>query len=560
MRTINCSLTVGSPRDRGCRAGRFTGCLTSKWLVLFSVALLAVAITAVPASAQTCLQDEYNTVQKQKLNCSANDVRVAQVSNITDLSGNPLTTCVEGTLFSFIANFEVVTTANATNAGGRDNIGLYFQTDDTKPNALFGTCVDNIISPAHPCAGGTGTCGVTDPTFYKEFDTSTPTDNCGDTSSGVNPDIQVRIVVTDFLCQPPAGSTTGTLVLPNCTSWQTPGSSNLCVSNPSSYPYPVPPAAIPGSPSKCNCSTIPLNITVITPTISVAKSCNTTLTIGTGKTSCDAGEDGSTVTYHVAVTNTSTSGITVDQICDTAYGTIFQAATFTGTACAHGTVANAPATTTCTALDIAGGASKTCDFTAFQGATAVGTVTVTNSVSVSGHSDVLASKTFGPTTSLSVTVVSHETASSATVTKGTVRNTRACINVRYSVDVANTSTPEENLTLSGLNDDHFGDITSSTNASILGSTCGVATSFGTLAGSTAGGAFPATLSVGADYQCNFDAQICSDLAAGTTCFSHLNKVTATLSDDDTEGITVTQTGNTLTAQECITLTPSSATP
>jgi hypothetical protein len=524
----------------------------------FVLVLLALAVVAVPAFAQTCLQDEYNMVQKQKLNCTANDVRVASVSNITDLSGNPLTTCVEGDTFSFIANFEVVTTANAANSGGRDNIGLYFQTDDTKPNALFGSCVDNIIAPAHPCAGGTGTCGVTQPAFYKEFDTSTPTDNCGDTASSVNPDIFIRAVVQNFVCKAPAGGGTS-LVLPNCTSWQVPGSSNLCVSNPPSFPYPAPPAAIPGSPSKCNCATIPLNITIITPTVGVAKSCNTALSQGAGLTSCDAGEDGSTVTYHVAVTNTSTSGITVDQICDTAYGTIFQAGSFTGAACANGTVANTPASTTCTALDIAGGASKSCDFTAFQGATAVGTVTVTNTVSVSGHSDVLASKTFGPTTSGTVTVVSHETASSATVTKGAVGNTHACVNVRYSVDVHNSSSADENLNLSALNDTAFGDVTSSTNTAILGSTCGVASGFGTLVGTTGAGALPTSLTAGgSDYQCQFDAQICGDLTTGNNCFSHVNKVNATLSDDDSEGNTVTVTANTLTAQECITLTPTSA--
>ena len=38
-----------------------------------TIALLAVAILATTASAQTCLQNEYNLVQKQKLNCTAND-------------------------------------------------------------------------------------------------------------------------------------------------------------------------------------------------------------------------------------------------------------------------------------------------------------------------------------------------------------------------------------------------------------------------------------------------------------------------------------------------------
>src|SRR5260370_1913983 len=92
--------------------------------------LLALAILATPAFAGSadptlCLQTQYNQVQKQKLNCSANDVRVAAVSNVRALDGSALSTCIEGSKFSFVADFNVVTTANATNAGGRDNIGLY---------------------------------------------------------------------------------------------------------------------------------------------------------------------------------------------------------------------------------------------------------------------------------------------------------------------------------------------------------------------------------------------------------------------------------------------------
>lgn len=52
------------------------------------VTLLALAILAAPAFAQNCLQNEYNVSQgvsatgttgSTRLNCTANDVRVAQV-------------------------------------------------------------------------------------------------------------------------------------------------------------------------------------------------------------------------------------------------------------------------------------------------------------------------------------------------------------------------------------------------------------------------------------------------------------------------------------------------
>ena len=84
----------------------FSRCLNSKWFVLCAVALLAMAVLSTPASAQTCLQDEYNKVNKQKLNCTANDVRIAQVTNIRDpQTGATLTTCFQGTTFSFMLIF-----------------------------------------------------------------------------------------------------------------------------------------------------------------------------------------------------------------------------------------------------------------------------------------------------------------------------------------------------------------------------------------------------------------------------------------------------------------------
>src|ERR1700722_6907872 len=151
MRTINCSLTVGSPRDRGCRAGWFTGSLTSKWFIQFAVALFAMAVLSAPAFAQaapnTCLQNEYNsaaglpadsTSQSNALNCTAGDVKIAQVSNVRDpATGKTLSSCILGSTFNFIADFQVVTTAKST----RSNIGMYIATNSTT-QALTGSCDD----------------------------------------------------------------------------------------------------------------------------------------------------------------------------------------------------------------------------------------------------------------------------------------------------------------------------------------------------------------------------------------------------------------------------------
>ena len=548
------------------------------WCTAFALSLFATLTLAAPASAQTCLQNEYNiangaaagsTASSLALNCTANDVRVAEATNIRNLDGTPKTTCDQGTSFNFIADFEIVTSSTSS----RSNIGLYFATQN-QANALRGSCVDNIIPPVnHPCTNAPGvTCGTD---VHDEFDPQVDKagnpapDNCGDSSSQDNGAFgagsqKVTVEVDNFLCAAPAGQTgTPHLVLPNCTSWQIPGGTIACNSPGPAYPWVI--AAIPGTKSKCNCGTIDLPIRIVTPSVTVAKSCNTALSTGTNLVSCDAGAEGSTVTYNVAITNTTNVGdIVVDQICDSAYGNIFTATGFTP-ACAAGSV-GAKTGTTCTALDIAQGATGTCTFTAVQGEI----LTVTDTLSVSGHSGLNTSAHFGPSTSNSVTVTSTDAPSTATVTKGLDSTVAGCATVRYNVGVHNSSGADEALTLSAFNDSAYGLITT-VHDSVLGTTCGVATTsagLGTLSGSLGGGALPATLAVGgSDYTCKFDAQFCGAITQitkpdGTTCFGlqHVNKVTGTIAGDEGPTDPVTQTGNTFTVDECFTSFTSSTTP
>src|SRR6266481_9527751 len=112
----------------------------------FVAAMTALLLRASPASAQNCLQNEYALTAKQKLNCSANDVRVAEVTNIRHLDGSALTTCNQGETFNFLADFKIVTSSTSS----RSNIGLYFATQN-QANALSGTCTHSIIAPQHPC-------------------------------------------------------------------------------------------------------------------------------------------------------------------------------------------------------------------------------------------------------------------------------------------------------------------------------------------------------------------------------------------------------------------------
>jgi len=531
-----------------------------------------MGVLAATSSAQTCLQQEYNLnpKDKQSLNCSAGDVRVAQVSNVRDLNGASISTCIEGSTFSFVADFNVVTTANATNAGGRDNIGLYFQTDPSKPDALFGSCVDNIISPVHPC-GSSGalaniSCGTAG---YQEFDPAP--DTCGDTSSSVNGNITDTIVVTNFVCTTansvPCSSDPSKkcLVLPNCTSWQTPGSSSLCQSSSPTFPYPAPPAATPGSPSKCNCGVIPLPITPVTPSVIVQKACTTPQTGGPATftqnpntqspTACNAGNGATTesaiATYTISIDNTTgTSGFTIDQICDTAYGNVFTVSGFTGLACAKGSQCNtAPnnvaggycgnSGTTCGALDIPASGSgnpATCTFT---GGPQPELTTVTNLVTIAGHADINPDKKLTNQTSNSVSVTSTEVPTTAAVIKGFNATVAACATVRYNVEVDNTSGADEIAALSALSDSTFGSITS-VHDSVLATTCSVSQ----------------TIAVGGNYKCTFDAQFCSAVD-GNTCISHSNRITATVKGDEASDVAFNQGSNLLTVKECLTPTVTS---
>jgi hypothetical protein len=520
------------------RGGRtlFRFCCT-----VFGFALFAALTAVPPAFAQgNCLGD----VGPAK-SCSANDVSIAGIrsGSVVVFQGGSGDKCIEGGTFSFTATFDIKTTSNKT----RSNIGIFFGTGQN--NALHGTCTDAILAPTHPCANGTVTCGDTD---YEELDQaidgekgivctnpsdpSTCTAGCGDTTSADNftdafgPGTQSATLEVDNVTCPlsgtspcPAGSGfTGTcLALPECTSWFQPTSTMpVCESPGPNYPWQ--PQAIAGTSSKCSCTTLFIPVQPIVPMVTVAKSCNTTLSTGPDLTSCDegAGDVSNNVTYHVNITNTTPAGeggVIVDQICDSVYGTIYRSGTFTGAACPTGSIgSNGSLISGCTPspTDIPNAGSGTCDFVAHQNENLKEVDTVTVQV----HSDVSASAKFDSKPSNTVTVTSEDSPSKSSTTKGLVATESACATVRYSVDVHNSSGADENLTLSALTDSVYGDITK-VGGNLLGTTCGVAvgslglgTLSGTTASSTNGGALPFSLTVGgSDYQCQFDGQFCGNI-------------------------------------------------
>jgi len=653
MRTTSCS--------------SLTRCITSKWFILFAIALVAMVVLPAPTFAQNnCLQDEFNlfngdtpttcgaSPSSVALGCSAGDVSVSTVApgsvhNITN--PNLGSSCFQNLPFDFVAEFEIVTTSRSS----RSNVGLYFATlppcsatvtTNCNPpesahsapggtsGALCGKCSDNIISPRtvnadgtggpHLCAGTNLICGSDN---YHELDGSPTTDNCGDTSSSdVSPDFGgakgaegVVVEVTGMFCGGPTApcpndATKQCLVMNYCTSWQIPGGTQACDSTPGTWPYVD--AATPPNGSKCNCSTVLLPITPISVTGTAQKACQTSITQGTGgnpnftanpatPNNCDEGLEGTQpATYYVNISATASGGssVIVDQICDTAYGTIYDDGllnTATPPArvfptCPAGSLStNAnlyrPLTnnTCASGLTFTPPATGQCHFTA----PAIGEppTGVTDQVSASGHSSITATSTFTTGNSNSVSVFSEEAPTSATATKSYVSTIAACATVRLSAVVANTSAFDENETLSALSDTVYGDVTSckgttngctsTGNPNILGTTCGVASGngLGTLSGvstttsscvasngtppfsSCNGGGLPATLAAGTGtaptgnggvYQCEYDVQFCGGLDANG-CISEVDSVNASVKGDDSTDTVLTQAANTLHVKECL---------
>src|SRR5262249_39059336 len=156
---------------------------------------------------------------------------------------------------------------------------------------------------------------------------------CGDTTSQDNSVFgagtqAATLEVDNVTCPTNATSIT----LPVCTSWYQPTSTMpVCESPGPNYPWQ--PQASAGTSSTCTYDTLTIPVQPIKPAVGVGKTCNTLKNNATPDFTvspptpniCDAGAEGSTVTYTVNITNATPSGqggVIIDQICDSYYGTI----------------------------------------------------------------------------------------------------------------------------------------------------------------------------------------------------------------------------------------------
>lgn len=162
---------------------------------------------ATTISGAQCIQDAAGI----GLNCTANDIDLAQVSAIEILDDG----CqFPGDTVTFRANWEVESTAQT-----RYNIGLYFATAG-QSSALTGQCSVSSL-PTGPAP------------FFE-----TGGNSCGEITQGTPLTTSIQMTA---ICQDTQG--TNLLSLPYCTSWQQ-NEEPICAD---------PSDALPGSPSKCNC-------------------------------------------------------------------------------------------------------------------------------------------------------------------------------------------------------------------------------------------------------------------------------------------------------------------
>jgi len=521
-------------------------------IVVALTVILAFFGSSQPAAAQTPLCDDispdssgmgcYNDCMDDlfpgNLNCTANDVRVSGVADVTgdgrldedditfgkvcdfgaqnagdpcdsnpsvclDGDGNSAPSlCVddncafEGDTTRFAATFIVELSAQA-----RYDIGLYFEVtpDLNSDGALTGDCWIGTLPET-----GTG---------FIDLDTSCtggncpqPTDTCGDIDDSVNPiyyDLSANNMWIETTC---IANDNGKLNLPNCTSWRQSGANELC-DNPQD--------AYPGSPSKCNCQPeFEVPIEVPPAKLLVVKKVSKDGGV-TFFDSVDISEPGATVVYRVSITNNGVdpnNSLTLNNpngLLDSIYGDI--------TTFGHDGIT----TTTCSVPQIIDGAggSYTCQFTVNIAANKVDYMTagINDTVTASG----VDTQNRAVSGSDDATVNILDVLPKIDVTKDTDPANASVAepggDVTFLVVVYNNS-PADVLKVTSLIDDTYGDI-----AQLEGTTCSV----------------PQDIAIGGSYSCSFVAYVSGN--SGDS--AKVDEVTATGNDDEGTVVTAKDTAS-----------------
>ncbi|MGA1578719.1 MAG: hypothetical protein ACO39S_11115 [Steroidobacteraceae bacterium] len=424
------------------------------------------------------------------LNCTANDISLAQAMLLQNEDGSDPKCDYPGAEITFDAIYTV--TSSATE---RYDIGLWFSADGD-PNgdgALTGEC--NIATLPTAGAGG----------FVNVDQNTQPGDTCGDISSrkGANPlNPVIRLTTT---CVDPDNN--GSLNLPYCTSWRQGGSNQTCTS---------PLDAYPGAPSKCKCETnFEVAIEVPAAELRVEKTAD----------KASVAEPGAPVTYTVKVYNDGidpSNAITLTALNDhlvdgsgnvvTSLGSVFQ-----------GNKGAAILSSTCTQnASIQAGNSYSCSFT--TQVTGNAGDTVTDEVRATGVDDRGNRLSGGDQAAVSIT----DTRPDITVTKSASVDQvdEPGADVTFTVTVTNTSPAgsQDPIAIQSLVDDVYGNLSGQGSCN------------------SAGNPYPNALGYGSTYTCSFTQFVSGN---GKDKTAETNVITATITDDD-GGATYSEESNPVT--------------
>jgi len=489
-------------------------------LSLIALGVLTVAgglLGAPPASAQTCIQDVWKAHgNNQNLTCTAQDVTLSKAANIDIITGgqcvNGVCQCFAGQTVTFMADFEMDLTADT-----RYDVGFYIATDND-PNgdgAKTGQCTATASLASN----------TTRPGNFINLDAAP--DVCGDITGPLGTAHNPLFVKAQISAQCPAAAGQQ-LKLPFCTTWRQPGSNQVCLGTGNGT---TTNDVFPGSPSKCNCGTLTLDIFSAPTDITVTKAALTP----------SVPEDtGGSATYSVTVKNDSTIAVTLTSLTDNIYGdiTTVHAAgggffEVTATACVPD-----GNTATCevgAGGSIAAGASCSCTFT---GTIPPGNFPGSTTDVVTGCANNISNPTPVCKTG-TATVPYSDVSTPPTLTK--VASSTACqVDVSYDVVVTNNSkdTPPgsgngDTLTLNTLTDDKYGDITT-VHGNVISTTCGQSPGPGTL---------PFVIAVGGNYSCSFVGRIssCNTTLKDTVTGAGVDQDGAPLSASDDATVVISTT-------------------
>jgi hypothetical protein len=395
-------------------------CGQRRFLMLMATAA-SIWLAAQPARAadngptQTgdiCMQKVYGTpvTNANKLNCTANDIRLSRAISVSPAS------CVRGTTFDLQATFETVVTANS-----RYDAGFFFRTDggtNARGDGVnaAGKCslsaLDRNIAPA----------------------LNLDSDTAGDLNSGT---YALTFTIPGVKCEDRDGDQQ--LDLPNCTSWHSNQGTTGTLGDAFTFN--------PDTKSKCVCDdTFQVPVKVEDATLSVDKTASPT----------QIEEPGGQVTFTAKITNTSTvESVQITSIIDNIHGNKGADTTSLDNTCDDliGTTLAAGASASCTFKgDVWGNAgyreTDKVTATAYQSS---------NGATISGFD----------TADVDIVNLPGDAEPTLAKTAQGVANCR--MDATYQVVVNNNSTVDK-LTVKSLTDDKFGDITQ-VQGKVLSTTC-----------------------------------------------------------------------------------------